>query len=102
MAGSQKDTTGRLPLANDVAGGWSAQNAVLSDQELLHAVCGADLGDFLNDLGVVVAAITTNDQERALSTLGDGQENTGDEGFGVVGLLEDGDLLAQTGAGHTH
>ena len=33
-----------------------------------------------------------------LDTLGDGQENAGDEGLAVVRLLEDDDLLSKTGA----
>jgi len=108
VTGSQQDTTRGLPLADHVAGGGRAQDSILTDDQLLHAVRSADPGDQLNDLGVVEAAITTNDQESALCTLGDGEEDASDEGLGVVGLLEDGDLLAKTGteesqsAGTTH
>jgi hypothetical protein len=35
----------------------------LADEELLDAVCGTNLGDQLNDLGIPVAAITANDEE---------------------------------------
>lgn len=45
----------------------------------------------------MVPPITADDQERTLRALGDGEENAGDEGFGVVGLLENGDLFAKTG-----
>jgi hypothetical protein len=45
---------------------------------------------------VVITAITTNDEERVLNTLWNGQENARNEGFRVVGLLEDLDLLAET------
>jgi hypothetical protein len=71
-----------------VAGGRGGHYAVLADQELLDAVCGTDLCNDLGDLGVVVAAIT----------FGDGVEDGGNEVLGVVGLLEDLDLLAKTGA----
>jgi hypothetical protein len=81
-----------------VAGGRGGHDAVLADQELLDAVCGTDLCNDLGDLGVVVAAITANDERGALGTFGDGVEDGGNEVLGVVGLLEDLDLLAKTGA----
>lgn len=98
MTGSQQNTTCGLFHADHVAGGGRAQKSILTNDQLLHAVRSADLRDLLNNLGVEVAAITTNDQEGALCTLGDGEEDTSDEGLGVVGLLEDGDLLAKTRA----
>lgn len=99
MAGSQEDTTGCLPHANEVASSRSAHNAILSNQQLLHAIGGTDLCDLGDDLGVVVTAIATNDEERTLNTLGDRQKDTSNEGFRVVFLLEDLDLLAKAGAG---
>lgn len=99
MTGSQQDTTSSLTHTDHIASGRGAQDTVLADQQLLHAVGSADLRDQLDDLGVVVTAITTNDQEGALSTLRDGKEDASDEGFGVVGLLEDGDLLTETRTG---
>jgi len=98
VAGSEQDTTGGLADANEVAGGGSGHDAVLADEELLHAVCGADLCNDLGDLGVVVAAITADNEGGALSTFGDGVEDGGNEVFGVVGLLEHLDLLAEAGA----
>jgi hypothetical protein len=68
----------------------------LSDQKLLHAVCRADLSNCLNDFWVVIATIATDDEESSLSAFGDGEEDAGDEGFGVVGLLEDDDLFTET------
>lgn len=96
VAGSQQNTTGRLPYPNDMAGCWCTENAVLTDQELLDAVCGTNLCNHLSDLWVPVAAITTNDEERILDALGDGEEDTGDERLRVVLLLEDLDLLAES------
>lgn len=44
---------------------------MLSNQELLHAIGGTDLCDLGDDLGVVVTAIATNDEEGTFNTLGD-------------------------------
>lgn len=96
VTGSQQNTTSGLALANEVAGSWSTQDSVLSDQELLHAVCRADLGNCLDDFWVVIATIATNDEECSLRAFGDGEEDAGNEGFRVVGLLEDDDLFTET------
>lgn len=99
MTGSQEDTTGCLSHANEVASSRGTHDTMLSNQELLYAISGTDLCDLGDDLGIVVTTITTNNEERTLNTLRDRQKNAGNEGFGVVGLLEDLDLLAKTGAG---
>lgn len=65
VTGSQENTTSSLPLADDMAGSRCGQDAVLADEQLLDAVRGTNLGDQLNDLGVVETTITTNDEERA-------------------------------------
>lgn len=96
VTGSQQNTTRRLAHTNQVASGRCTHDAVLADQQLLDAIGGGDLGNLVDHYIVVETTITTNDEERVLDTLGNGQENTGDEGFGVVGLLEDLDLLAET------
>ena len=96
MTGSQQNTPRGLAHANQVASGRGTHDTVLADQQLLDAIGGGDLGNLVDHYIVVETTITTNDEERALDTLGNGQENTGDEGFGVVGLLEDLDLLAET------
>lgn len=96
MTGSQQDTTSGLANTDQVASSRCAKNAILSDQELLDAIGGTDLGNLGDHLRVVVTAITTNDEERVFDTLGDRQQNAGNEGFGVMGLLEDLDLLAKT------
>lgn len=65
VAGSQEDTASGLPLADDMAGSGSGQNAVLADEQLLDTIGGTDLCDQLDDLGVPVPAITTDNQEGA-------------------------------------
>lgn len=65
VAGSQEDTASSLPLADDMAGSGSGQNAVLADEQLLDTIGGTDLRDQLDDLGVPVPAITANNQEGA-------------------------------------
>lgn len=99
VTSSQEDTTSSLSHADQVASSRGTHDAILADQQLLDAIGGTDLGDLGNDLRVVVTAIATNDEERVLDTLGDGQENAGDEGLGVMSLLKDLDLLAEAGAG---
>lgn len=71
MTGSQEDTTSCLPHTNEVASSRGAHNTMLSNQELLHAIGGTDLCDLGDDLGVVVTAIATNDEEGTFNTLGD-------------------------------
>jgi hypothetical protein len=99
MTGSQENTTSCLSHTDEITRRGSAHNAMLADQQLLDAIGGTDLCDLGDHLRVVVTAITTNDKERVLDTLGDRQEDAGDKGFGVVSLLKDLDLLAKTGAG---
>jgi hypothetical protein len=95
VAGCQEDTTCRLSYPDDVAGSWGAENAILSDQKLLHSVCGTNLGNELSDFGVPVTTITTDDKERALGAFRDRLEDAGNERLRVVLLLENLDLLAQ-------
>lgn len=81
-----------------MTGSRRAHDAILTDQELLDAIGSTNLGNDLSNLWVPEATITANDEERALDTLGDRLEDAGDKGLGVVLLLEDLDLLAQTRA----
>lgn len=96
MAGGQQNTTRGLAHTNQVAGRGGTHDTILADQQLLDTVGGGDLSDLVDHHIVVVTAITTNDEEGVLDTLGNGQEDTRNEGFGVVGLLEDLDLLTET------
>ena len=63
MACCQEDTSGSLALANDMAGCWRRQDAILADQELLDAIGSADFGDELDYLGVPETAVASNDEE---------------------------------------
>lgn len=83
-----------------MAGSGGAENAVLTDQQLLDTVCCTDFGDQLCHLGVPVTAVTTDDEESTLGTLWDRLEDAGDERLGVVLLLEDLDLLTKTRTVH--
>lgn len=96
MAGSEQDTTGSFSLANKMASSRGTEDAVLADQKLLDAICSTNLCDGLYDFRVVVATVTANNEEGTLHTFGNGEQDAGDEGFGVVGLLENDDLLTET------
>jgi hypothetical protein len=96
VRGSQENTTSRLAFADDVRSSWSTENAILADKKLLDAVSGSNLCNELHNLWVPVSAVTANDEEASLDALGDGEEDTGDEGFTIVRLLEDDDLLSKT------
>lgn len=98
MTGSQENTTGGFPPADEVTRSWGTEDAILANNELLHAIGSTNLGDLLDDVGVVVATIATDDEESVLSAFRDGKEGAGDEGLGVVLLLEDLDLLSQARA----
>jgi len=70
----------------------------LTNQQLLDTVCRTNLRDYLRDLWIPVAAVTTNNEEGAIGAFGDGEDDGGDEVLGVVLLLENLDLLAKTRA----
>ena len=95
MAGSEKNTTRSISLSNDMACSRCTQNSILSDQQLLYAVGRSNLGNQLHHFWVVVSPISSNDQEAALNAFGNRQKDTGDEGFAIVLLLEDGDFFAK-------
>lgn len=82
-----------------MAGSWGTKYAILADDELLNTVRGTDLGNELGDLWIPVATISTDDKSRALYALGDGEQDAGNEGLGVVVLLKDLDLLTETRTG---
>jgi hypothetical protein len=52
----------------------------------------------LRDLRIPVPAIAADDEEGTLGTFWDGEDDGGNEVLGVVGLLEDFDLLTKTRA----
>lgn len=123
MASREQDATGSLALADDMAGGRRGEDAVLAYQELFDAVCSADVCNQLNDLGVPIPAVASDDEEciwpsgesplagwaqggrgedipgeLTLGALGNGQQDARDEALAVVWLLEDGDLLPEPGS----
>lgn len=63
VAGSEKDPTGSLALADEVASCGSGKNTVLADQELLYAIRGTNLGDQLDNFRIPVSPIAPNDEE---------------------------------------
>ncbi len=81
-----------------MTGSRGAQNTTLTDQELLDTICSTNFCNQLDNLGVPVSSITTNDQEAVLDTFWDGEKDRCDESFRVVRLLENNDLLSQAGA----
>jgi len=98
VAGSQQNATGSLPHTDQITGSRGAEDAVLTHEQLLDTVSGTNLCDLLNSLGVVVTAVTGDDEGSILSSFRDRQDNAGHKGFSVVSLLEDLDLLTKTGA----
>lgn len=70
MAGSEQNPTIGLVLSDHVGSGWSGENAVLSNDELGHAVGCSDLEDSLYSLVVVITSITANDYGLALGSYG--------------------------------
>ena len=95
MTGSQENPAGSFAFPDDVTRSRCAQDPILSYQQLLDAICSSDLGNQLHYFRVVVSPIPTDDEEAVLGTFRDGKEDTGNEGFAVVGLLEDGDLFSK-------
>lgn len=62
MASSEQDASCSLADADDMASRRSGKNSILADDELLDAIGSTDLSNQLNDLGVPVPAIATNDK----------------------------------------
>ena len=93
MTGSQQNATSSFVFPDDMTCSWCAHDTILTEQQLLDAVCRTDLCDQLHDLWVVVSAIAANDEEAAICAFGYRFEDACDEGLGVVWLLENLDLL---------
>ena len=94
MAGCEQDATSCFPLPNDMTRSRCAQYAVLPYKQLLYTVRSTNLRNFLDDLRVIVSAISANDEECSFCAFRYREKDRCDEGFTVVVLLEDGDLLA--------
>ena len=52
-----------------------AQDTILTDEQLLHTICGTDLRNLLNHFRIEVAPIAANDEEGAFRALRDGEED---------------------------
>lgn len=124
VTGRQEDATSSLALADEVTGGRCGQDAILADQELLHAICRTDLGNQLDNFGVPIPPIAADDKKGTFitpvsdsvlhsvtaeyltrrlmaltfSAFRDGEQDARDERLAVVWLLENCDLLAQARA----
>lgn len=97
MTSGQQNTTSSLPLSNDVRSSRRAQDAIVSDNELLDPIRSSNLRNDLCDLWVPKSAITANNQCTSLDAFRDREERCCYKGLGVVGLLKDLDLLSETG-----
>jgi hypothetical protein len=82
VASSEKDTAVGLVLADDVRARGGREKTVLTNDEGLNTVGGADAKDRLNRLGHEEAAVTT-DEER----LGDGRDRVEDRLDEVLGVV---------------
>ena len=71
VAGGKEDATSGLAFSNHMACSRCAQDTILPDQKLLNPVCCANLCNQLHDLGIVEAAISSDDQEASFHTFGD-------------------------------
>ncbi len=96
MRCGQENSASGLSLADNVRCSWSAENAILADQQLLDTIRSSNLSNELDNFWVPVSSITTNDEESSLSSLRDSEEDRCDKGLGVVWLLENSDLLSQS------
>ncbi len=97
VAGGKDDAAEGLVFADHARSGWCGQDAAASDQHLAEAVRCRHLQDDLDRRSIVIAPIAAQHQRRALGC-GDAVEDGLDEVFQVVGLLENGDFLAQAGS----
>ena len=96
VAGSQYES-GRGPVLPDYQRcSRRRQQAVLSDDHFANAVCRCDCDDGLYRCGIVVPAVTADDQACALRKF-QRIEDRLDEAFEIVRLPEHADLLAQPG-----
>lgn len=96
MTGGQQNTTSSLPLSNDVRSSRRAQDAIVSDNELLDPIRSSNLRNDLCDLWVPKSAITANNQCASLHAFRDREESCCYKRLGVVGLLKDLYLLSET------
>lgn len=95
MTGGQQDPTSGLVFPNDMTCSRSAHYTILTEHHLLDAISSTDFDNELHDLWVPISAISANDKGAVLCSFRYGLEDAGDEGLGVVWLLENLDLLPE-------
>jgi hypothetical protein len=98
MACSQQNASSGFPYANYMTGSRSAEDAIVSDYQLIGTIRSADFGNQLCDFGVPVSSISSNDKCAPFYAFRDGEKDAGNETLAVVGLLEDFDFLSEAGA----
>jgi len=70
----------------------------MPDEQFLDTIGSTNFCNLLDDLRVVVTAITTNYEERSFGSLGDSLEECCNEVLSVIWLLENDYLLTKSGA----
>ena len=98
MASRKEDPAGCLSLADDMTGCWRAENAILTDQELLDPIGGPDSCNQLHDLGIPISAISSDYQETTGYTFGYCEQDARHEGFAIMWLSKDCDFLPEAGS----
>jgi hypothetical protein len=61
MARSQQNASSGFPYANYMTSSRSAENAIVSDYQLLSTIRSADFGNQLCDFGVPVSSVSSDD-----------------------------------------
>ena len=96
MAGRQDQTAKGLALADQVRCRRCRQDPALADQNAAEAIGRRHSDGCLDDLAIVEPAVAADDQRLAFKAV-EAVEYRLDEGFGVAGLLEHRNLLAEPG-----
>lgn len=61
MARGQQNSSRRLSLPYNMARSRGTQNTILPDKKLLNSIRSTDLGNQLDNFGVVIASIASDD-----------------------------------------
>lgn len=84
VGSGEENAAGRLVFADNIGRGWRGEDTVMADDEFGDTVRRCDAENGLDGGLAVVAAVTTNDERRALSTSRNGEKDRLDEVLGVV------------------
>jgi hypothetical protein len=66
VTGGEENTAVCLVLPDDVGGSWGGEDGILSNNKLLDTISGANLENGLNSFGREKAAITADNESRAI------------------------------------